>query len=104
MENLLIPLLHLRNETGSSPRWTNSWPSATTSNPGRPRSARSGPVFTKSALEALTTAESPAEFDAAWKRVLDNFDVLIDSAEKLTGLRSALLELAVTSRLVTPVL
>ena len=58
-----------------------------------------GTRLTKSALEALTAAESPAEFDAAWKRVEDNFDVLIDRAEKVSLLRSAIVELAVRGHL-----
>ncbi len=60
-----------------------------------------GTRLTKSALEALTTAESPAEFDAAWKRVVDNFDVLIDRAEKMPDVRATLLELALHGRLTT---
>ncbi len=54
-----------------------------------------GTRLTKSALEALTAAEGPKEFDAAWKRVVENFDVLIDRAEKVGVLRRALLEGAV---------
>ena len=59
-----------------------------------------GARLTKSALEALTTAEGPEEFDAAWKRVVENFDVLIDRSEKVEGLRRGILELAVRGRLV----
>jgi type I restriction enzyme S subunit len=51
--------------------------------------------LTKSALEALTTVEGPEEFDAAWKRVVDNFHVLIDRSDKVADLRRAILELAV---------
>jgi type I restriction enzyme S subunit len=51
--------------------------------------------LTKSALQALTTAEGPEEFDLAWKRVVENFDVLIDQAEKVGELRKAIVELAV---------
>lgn len=54
-----------------------------------------GARLTKSALDALTSAEGPDEFDAAWKRVVENFDVLIDRAEKVGELRRALLRLAV---------
>lgn len=50
-----------------------------------------GTRLTKSALDAVTTAESPAEFDAAWKRVVDNFDVLL-------GCSGAVSELARTIR------
>jgi type I restriction enzyme S subunit len=61
-----------------------------------------GTRLTKSALEALTTAESPEEFDTAWNRVVENFDVLIDRAEQVDDLRQAILELAATARLVAP--
>ena len=58
--------------------------------------------LTKSALEALTTAEGPTEFDAAWKRVVENFDVLIDRAEKVGELRLTIMDLASKGRLVRP--
>ncbi|MBK8213279.1 MAG: restriction endonuclease subunit S [Myxococcales bacterium] len=59
-----------------------------------------GARLTKSALDALTSAEGPDEFDAAWNRVVENFDVLIDRAEKVGELRRTVLELAVRGRLV----
>jgi type I restriction enzyme S subunit len=55
--------------------------------------------LTKSALQALTTAESPEEFDLAWKRVVENFDVLIDRAEKVAELRQVILGLAIRGAL-----
>lgn len=55
--------------------------------------------LTKSALQALTTAESPEDFDTAWKRVVDNFDTLIDRKEKVGDLRGAVLALAMQGRL-----
>jgi type I restriction enzyme S subunit len=61
-----------------------------------------GTRLTRSALEALTSAEGPEEFDAAWARVVENFDVLIDRAEKVPGLRRAILDQAVRGRLCTP--
>lgn len=54
-----------------------------------------GARLTKSALDALTSAEGPDEFDAAWKRVVENFDVLIDRAEKVGELRGAIRNLAI---------
>jgi len=56
--------------------------------------------LTKSALQALTTAEGPEEFDLAWKRVVENFDVLIDRSEKVQELRMAVVDLAIAGRLV----
>lgn len=61
-----------------------------------------GTRLTKSALEALTTAESPAEFDRAWKRVLDNFDALFGHSSDVADLRKLLLELAMCGRLTEP--
>lgn len=59
-----------------------------------------GTRLTKSALEALTTAESPAEFDTAWKRVAENFDVLLRNSADIEQLRQAVLWLATHGRLV----
>ncbi|MBK6697229.1 MAG: restriction endonuclease subunit S [Myxococcales bacterium] len=61
-----------------------------------------GARLTKSALDALTSAEGPEEFDAAWKRVMENFDVLIDRAEKVGEVRDTVLALAVTGKLSAP--
>lgn len=58
-----------------------------------------GTRLTKSALEALTAAESPKEFDAAWNRVVENFGVLVDTADKVGPLRQRILALAVAGRL-----
>ena len=59
-----------------------------------------GARLTKSALEALTTTKGPEEFETAWKRVAENFDILIDKTEKVGTLRNAVLELAVRGHLV----
>lgn len=61
-----------------------------------------GTRLTKSALEALTTAEGPEEFDAAWKRVVENFPTIVDRAEKVGELRAAIRDLAVSGRLLAP--
>lgn len=53
-----------------------------------------GARFTQASLEALTTAEGPEEFDAAWKRVVENWETVIDRAEKVAAVRRAVLELA----------
>ncbi|WP_437740876.1 restriction endonuclease subunit S [Sorangium sp. So ce1504] len=58
-----------------------------------------GTRLTKSALEALTSVEGPEEFDAAWKRVVENFDVLIDRAESAVELKSAIRNLAIRGAL-----
>lgn len=58
-----------------------------------------GARLTKSALDALASAEGPEEFDAAWRRVVENFDVLIDRAEKVGDLRANIVELAMRGKL-----
>jgi type I restriction enzyme S subunit len=58
-----------------------------------------GARFTKASLEALTTAEGPEEFDAAWKRVVENWETVLDRAEKVAEIRRTVLELAVRGRL-----
>jgi type I restriction enzyme, S subunit len=55
--------------------------------------------FTNASLEALTTAESPEDFDAAWQRVVENFPIAIDRAEKVAELRRTLLDLGLRARL-----
>jgi type I restriction enzyme, S subunit len=50
--------------------------------------------FTKASLAALTTAERPEEFDAAWKRVVENLPTVIDRAGKVGELRGAVFGLA----------
>jgi len=61
-----------------------------------------GTRLTKSALEALTSAEGPEEFDVAWKRVVDNFGVLIAKAKDVVALRNLVLDLAFRGSLVGP--
>jgi type I restriction enzyme S subunit len=60
-----------------------------------------GTRLTKSALEALTSAQGPEEFDAARNRVVENFDVIVDRAEKVGELRRAVVTLALRGRLVS---
>lgn len=60
------------------------------------RKRETGTRLTKSALEALTTAEGPEELDTAWERVVENFDVLIDCTEKVNELKNITLQLATT--------
>lgn len=55
--------------------------------------------LTKSALEALTTAEDPEAFDAAWARVVENFDVLVGQSRQVGDLRRQVLALGIAGRL-----
>lgn len=50
-----------------------------------------GARFTKASLEALTTADGPEEFDTAWKRVVENWEIVLDEAQKVFGVRSAIM-------------
>ncbi|MEZ4403207.1 MAG: restriction endonuclease subunit S [Kofleriaceae bacterium] len=52
-----------------------------------------GTRLTESALEALTTAASPGEFDVAWKRVVDNFALIFPTAASVSDLRNVILSL-----------
>jgi len=59
-----------------------------------------GARLTQSALEALTSAEGPEEFDRAWQRVADNFEVLFTTPKSIGELRKSVLGLALHGRLV----
>jgi type I restriction enzyme S subunit len=59
-----------------------------------------GARFTKASLEALTKAEGPEQFDAGWKRVIENWEVMLDQPEKVAEVRRAVLELTAQGRLV----
>ncbi|MEQ1735310.1 MAG: restriction endonuclease subunit S, partial [Rhodoglobus sp.] len=51
-------------------------------------------------LPPLTTAEGPSEFDAAWKRVVNNLEVIIGRTDCIAELRRTILQLAIRGRLV----
>jgi type I restriction enzyme S subunit len=57
-----------------------------------------GARLTKSALEALTSAEGPEELDAAWGRVVENFDVLVERADAVNDMRRLVLDLVCGGR------
>jgi len=52
------------------------------------------------ALDTLLAAQNQAEFDTAWQRVCDTFDLLYDAPESVAKLRQAILQLAVMGKLV----
>ncbi|MFO0672655.1 MAG: restriction endonuclease subunit S [Polyangiaceae bacterium] len=60
-----------------------------------------GTRLTRSALEALTTAEGFEDFDAAWTRVIENFATIIGRAEYIQDLRQSILDLATVGRMTT---
>jgi type I restriction enzyme S subunit len=55
--------------------------------------------FTKASLEALTTAESPEDFDTAWQRVLQNWDCVCGDSRLVAEVRALCLWLALSGRL-----
>jgi type I restriction enzyme, S subunit len=59
-----------------------------------------GKRLTRSALEALSSAEGPEEFAEAWQRVSDNFEVLLSKPESVREMRKAILDVAIRGRLV----
>ena len=58
-----------------------------------------GDRLTKAALGALTSAEGPADLQAAWTRTVSNFGALIAQPQDAQSLRLAVIELAMRGRL-----
>jgi type I restriction enzyme S subunit len=56
----------------------------------------------KSAIDAISTATTPDELNAAWKRISDNWLTVTGTPESITALRSLILDLAVRGSLVSP--
>jgi type I restriction enzyme S subunit len=52
----------------------------------------------ESAINAISTAQTPEELDTAWKRVNDNWDAIADTPESVESLRVLILELALSGR------
>ncbi len=63
------------------------------------RKRQLGANFTKASLEALTGAESPEEFDSAWRRVVENWGVAVDRVEAVSEVRGTVFDLAIRARL-----
>lgn len=55
----------------------------------------------KSAIEAISTATTPEELEAAWKRINSIWAVIADTPESVSSLRSLILDLAVRGKLVS---
>ena len=53
----------------------------------------------KSAIDAISTATTPAELEAAWKRINNNWEVIADTPESVASLRTLILNLAVRGQL-----
>lgn len=49
----------------------------------------------KSAIDAISTAITPEELEAAWKRINNNWKVIADTPESIDSLRELILDLAV---------
>jgi type I restriction enzyme, S subunit len=54
----------------------------------------------RSAIDSISTATTPAELNAAWKRICDNWLNFADTPESISSLRSLILGLAVRGKLV----
>jgi len=57
-----------------------------------------GARFTQASLEALTNAEGPEEFDAAWKRVVENWETVLDGAGSIELLKRHIVRLGTLGR------
>lgn len=53
----------------------------------------------KSAIDSISTAQSSDEFDVAWDRILENWDLVSGTTDGVQTLRGLILDLAVTGRL-----
>jgi type I restriction enzyme S subunit len=53
-----------------------------------------GTAARRSAIDAISTAQSPEELQIAWKRIENNWDILTDSRENISDLRTLILKLA----------
>ena len=49
----------------------------------------------KSAIDAISTATTPAELEAAWKRINNNWEVIADTPESIDSIRNLINNLAV---------
>ena len=58
-----------------------------------------GDRLTKTAVGAITSAESPEEFEVAWKQVAENLHILTSTPGSVAVLRAAILDLAVRGAL-----
>lgn len=58
-----------------------------------------GARFAKASLEAITTAESPQEFTAAWTRAQSTWASIVDHPDKVAEIKKAILDLAIHGRL-----
>ena len=54
----------------------------------------------RSAIDSFSTATTPDELNAAWKRISDNWLTIADTSESIASLRSMILSLAVRGKLV----
>lgn len=57
-------------------------------------------TLVRTLLEALTNAQEQNQFDEAWKRIGENFDVLFTTEDSIDELKMTILRVAVTGKLV----
>jgi type I restriction enzyme S subunit len=53
----------------------------------------------KSAIDAISTATTPEELEAAWNRINNNWDVIVDTPESIDAMRKLILDLYTTPRI-----
>lgn len=58
-----------------------------------------GELSCKSAVDAISTAQSQDEFEAAWNRIQQNWDVIVGNPESISSLRQLLIDLAIQGQL-----
>lgn len=63
---------------------------------------RLGLAAKKSAVDAISTAQTQEEFDIAWERIKNNWEVFADSCSSINDLRILILSLAVNGKLASP--
>jgi len=56
----------------------------------------------ESAINAISTAQTQEELDAAWKRINNNWEVIADTPESIDHLRSLVINLGVQGQLFSP--
>jgi type I restriction enzyme S subunit len=66
------------------------------------RQRDAGKLLTKATFETLSTSEGPEAFDATRKKVIENLDVLLARSEHIGEMRRALIDLAISGRLLPP--
>jgi type I restriction enzyme S subunit len=60
---------------------------------------RLGTLARKSAVDAISTAQTPEELQIAWERIQQNWEVIANTPESIESLRNLILSIAITGNL-----